>query len=72
MSNNLVLILKQVYWLIISIIWGSLHLLRARGTPERGDKEWGFGQIMPMISLAAPLIAVSGYFLSGQSVGEIL
>lgn len=72
MSNNLVLILKQVYWLIISIIWGSLHLLRVRGTSEGGDNEWGFGQIMPMISLAAPLIAVSGYFLSGQSVGEIL
>jgi len=62
----------QVYWLIISILWGSLHLLRARGHLDNGDKEWGFGQIMPMISLAAPLIAVSGYFLSGQSVGEIL
>lgn len=49
----------QVYWLLVSIIWGTIQLLNTRSsTSNPSDSEWTFGQVLAVVLLACPLMAI--------------
>lgn len=48
--------LIQVYWLIVSTIWGSLHLFMAKNSRKVDDGSITFGQVLPVVLLIAPLL----------------
>ncbi|KAK4447253.1 hypothetical protein QBC34DRAFT_496345 [Podospora aff. communis PSN243] len=60
------IVLLDISWLLISALWGSCRLSFARQTvttgPENlrspivGDKDWGFGQILPVFLLVGPIV----------------
>ncbi|KAK4206165.1 hypothetical protein QBC37DRAFT_329282 [Rhypophila decipiens] len=52
--------LTEVFWLIISSIWRTMRLARLiqQYRPSL-ENDWTFGQILPMIMMAAPLILLS-------------
>ncbi|KAK3385520.1 hypothetical protein B0H63DRAFT_560108 [Podospora didyma] len=49
--------LSDVYWLIISAVWGNIRLLNARSTAFVNENDWAFGQILPLFLLIGPIIA---------------
>ena len=54
--------LAPLLWVLLSLIWGSLQLLDPRAMLARYDaiaeeNTFGFGQIIPMMLLAQPLVA---------------
>ncbi|CAG7936484.1 unnamed protein product [Penicillium salamii] len=53
----------EVWWLIISFIWGVQRLFSAvRLCANREDIEWSFGQVMSIALLAVPLVTVFEFF----------
>jgi hypothetical protein len=58
----------QIYWLLVLVAWGATKLLvtRAslapRSTIGRQDS-WTFGQILPILLLAAPIWSLIGAFV---------
>lgn len=57
----------QVYWLIISTIWGTIHIFQTRDSVEMDKNEWTFGQILPIVLLIAPLFALAEHLYTGKS-----
>lgn len=52
----------EVWWLIISFVWGLLNLWMRPTLHEDGIKTWTFGQVMALLVVFAPLITlVEGY-----------
>jgi hypothetical protein len=52
----------EVWWLIISFIWGLLNLWMRPTLHEDGTETWTFGQVMALLVVFAPLITlVEGY-----------
>lgn len=49
---------SEVWWLCISFIWGVFKLMWIIQQSDREDNEWTFGQIVPVVLLAAPLLAI--------------
>ena len=52
---------SQVLTLVVSAIWGTIRLVEYRKTMEsqyehKEDNKWGFGQVVPLILLLAPLL----------------
>lgn len=50
--------LIQVYWLIVSTIWGSFHLFSAKKSQKVDDGSITFGQVLPVALLIAPLLSM--------------
>lgn len=50
--------LIQVYWLIVSTIWGSFHLFKAKNSKKVDDVSITFGQVLPVALLIAPLLSM--------------
>lgn len=50
--------LIQVYWLIVSTIWGSFHLFLAKKSKNVDDGSITFGQVLPVALLIAPLLSI--------------
>ncbi|PVI05626.1 hypothetical protein DM02DRAFT_85068 [Periconia macrospinosa] len=55
--------LSEVYWLLVSITWGSFHLVNTKWSTSVGDNAWTFGQILPVILLVAPFITMVEFFI---------
>lgn len=50
--------LSEVYWLAISATWGSLRLASLRKSVSVYEEDLTFGQILAILFLAAPVLAV--------------
>lgn len=66
----------QIEWLAFSILWGTLQLSHTRklgrDLSEGGEDDWTFGQILPVILLAPPLVNLYEYLAEGSSHGKHL
>ncbi|KAK0624061.1 hypothetical protein B0T14DRAFT_565370 [Immersiella caudata] len=47
---------SDVYWLVVSALWGTFQLREARLSVEVEDDDWGFGQILPVFLLLGPIV----------------
>ncbi|KAI0902053.1 hypothetical protein F4806DRAFT_445545 [Annulohypoxylon nitens] len=57
---------SDVYWLIVSVIWGTMKVLDLRvilDYSKNQDNSWSFGQVLPVLLLALPLINLIELFL---------
>ena len=49
-------------WVFVSLSWGTLLVFTARAKApsqiRKDENSWGFGQIIPLLLLILPLIAV--------------
>ena len=55
----------QVFWLLISFFWGALKFFQTFLRAPQGNSAWTFGQIVPVVLLAAPLLALAEYLYPG-------
>ena len=59
--------LASIWVLTLLLIWGTLELVNVRNTADsnvhREENKWGFGQVLPMVLLAAPLVAMVNHFM---------
>ncbi|KAK3357258.1 hypothetical protein B0T25DRAFT_604039 [Lasiosphaeria hispida] len=50
-----------VYWLVVSVVWGTLHIITLHGSIDRAaieeESSFTFGQILPVLLLAGPFLA---------------
>ncbi|KAH8670197.1 hypothetical protein BGZ60DRAFT_30477 [Tricladium varicosporioides] len=56
--------LSEIYWLLVSIAWGTAHLFITRASnPDMTavESDWTFGQILPVVLLAGPLVSIIEY-----------
>ena len=51
----------------MGFVWGILNLWSAISVSDQGNKDWTFGQVVPVLLLAAPLLVVAEYLYPGQS-----
>ncbi|OCL05923.1 hypothetical protein AOQ84DRAFT_379101 [Glonium stellatum] len=63
-------VLSEVLWLIFSILWGTLRLVVLRSSAEGENNNWTFGQVLPLVSLAAPLVGVVEYFSPDSEISN--
>lgn len=61
-------------WTIsFGLIWGTFHLLQARAafahmlSFEHQENSWGFGQVLPMLLLMTPLVAMGSRYFANES-----
>lgn len=51
-----------------SFSWGLIKLLQTLGIEkDRGSSDWSFGQVVPLVLLAAPLLTIFESFHKGIS-----
>ncbi|KAF2098993.1 hypothetical protein NA57DRAFT_56623 [Rhizodiscina lignyota] len=57
----------EIFWLLISFVWGVLRLSMTIGLDVTvlTRKDWSFGQVVPVILLAAPVISIMEFFYEG-------
>lgn len=59
--------LASIWVLILLLVWGTLEIVNVRSMADKGvhneEDKWGFGQILSMVLLAAPLIAMINHFM---------
>ena len=41
---------------MVSLLWGTIKLQRARSSVTVDSHEWGFGQVLPVFLLIGPLV----------------
>lgn len=49
----------QVYWLVVSAIWGTIKLFLAKQSAHVIEDSWTFGQVLPAFLLLAPLFTTA-------------
>ncbi|KAL7620555.1 hypothetical protein AAE478_009550 [Parahypoxylon ruwenzoriense] len=61
---------SDTYWLVVSLVWGTLRLTELREILEsppirqdgsHEDDRWGFGQILPVLLMAGPILTLIRY-----------
>ncbi|KAI0128371.1 hypothetical protein BJ170DRAFT_594224 [Xylariales sp. AK1849] len=56
----------EVYWMIISLSWGTIKLLNVyeilRFSTIPQDHTWSFGQVLPVVLIAGPMISLLEHF----------
>ena len=57
----------KVWWLLASFIWGVLQLAFTLLLSDGGNNDWTFGQIVPVLLIAAPLISIFEFISKGMS-----
>jgi hypothetical protein len=57
---------EKVWWLVASFGWGVLNLVGTLGLSDGGNSDWTFGQIIPVVLLAAPLLSLFEYLYPGK------
>ncbi|KAK1499646.1 hypothetical protein CTAM01_06840 [Colletotrichum tamarilloi] len=75
--------LGELSWLMAILLWGTSKVMSAHyeekyyakkdqeQQPDKGHSlKWEFGQVLPVLLLAAPLVAVIGTFASPDDSGE--
>ncbi|KAI0887604.1 uncharacterized protein GGS22DRAFT_157575 [Annulohypoxylon maeteangense] len=61
---------SDVFWLIFSLAWGTIKIKNLRVLSTRStnqDNSWSFGQVLPVLLLALPLITLFELFLKSLS-----
>lgn len=56
---------RKVLWMTISFVWGVIHLTLVRKPDLEGENDWSFGQVVPVVLIAAPLLSVAEYLYPG-------
>ncbi|KAK7957878.1 hypothetical protein PG988_012726 [Apiospora saccharicola] len=60
--------LAEVYWLICLVLWGTFNLLSSRESIPQDivleESQWTFGQILPVLLLGGPFVAISSNIAS--------
>ncbi|KAI1768744.1 hypothetical protein GGR53DRAFT_350406 [Hypoxylon sp. FL1150] len=51
-------VLAEIYWLVIALAWGSLSLFGIRSYGPTTERAFTFGQVLPLVMLAAPLFSI--------------
>ncbi|KAH7327769.1 hypothetical protein B0I35DRAFT_403234 [Stachybotrys elegans] len=59
-------VMFEVWWLLVAFVWGVLRLSQHRLGSHGGDNDWTFGQIIPLIMLAAPLMVIVESLMEAQ------
>ncbi|KAI0149420.1 hypothetical protein BJ166DRAFT_63179 [Pestalotiopsis sp. NC0098] len=58
--------LGEIYWLTMTMAWGLMQLIKTRSQPDPAflklENQWTFGQIIPVVLLAAPILTTVGMF----------
>ncbi|KAK1759789.1 hypothetical protein QBC47DRAFT_410524 [Echria macrotheca] len=54
--------LSDIYWLLVSAIWGTIKLFSAKQSADVEENSWAFGQILPAFLLLSPLLSISEIF----------
>lgn len=57
--------------MIGSFIWGLIRLLQALPIEDRGSNDWSFGQVIPLVLLAAPLLTIFESFFKEQPTNTL-
>lgn len=58
----------KVYWLMVGLCWGLFEVFPLDPILQFEDLEWTFGQVIALLLLAAPVIAlIEGYVSSTSS-----
>jgi hypothetical protein len=70
-STQLILSILQIYWLLLSAVFGSMRLFFFRSEWNPDKTFWSFGQILPVILLAGPMLTLIECFYSGMSTWPI-
>ena len=63
----------QIVWLFFALIWGTAHLLGARslyGAVTQSTDGWSFGQILPLILLALPILSMAENCYGGSNLAR--
>ena len=58
----------QVYWLIFALAWGMARLIETRIYGPDDENSWAFGQILPLVLLAALIVTIIEHFSDIDSV----
>ena len=58
----------QVYWLIFALAWGMVRLIETRSGGPKEENSWEFGQILPLVLLAALIATIIEHFSDISSV----
>ncbi|KAI1143672.1 hypothetical protein F5Y05DRAFT_407079 [Hypoxylon sp. FL0543] len=56
---------SDVFWLIVSVTWGTMKIVELRillSHAENQDDTWTFGQLLPVLILALPIINLIEHF----------
>ncbi|KAK0651014.1 hypothetical protein B0T16DRAFT_489112 [Cercophora newfieldiana] len=61
-TDLLVSTLSDIYWLLISAIWGTIKLFLVKQSVVIEEDSWAFGQILPAFLLLAPLLTTMEIF----------
>ncbi|KAK8128867.1 hypothetical protein PG984_009975 [Apiospora sp. TS-2023a] len=60
--------LAEVYWLLCLVLWGTFNLLSSRESIPQDivleESQWTFGQILPVLLLGGPFVAISSNIAS--------
>lgn len=57
---------EKIWWLIGSFLWGISNLVLTRALSNGEKSDWTFGQVLPVVLLAAPLLAVFEHLYPGK------
>ncbi|KAK3682975.1 hypothetical protein B0T22DRAFT_355898, partial [Podospora appendiculata] len=49
--------ISDVYWLLVSALWGTIRLSQARSSAIVAEDEWAFGQTLSVLLLLGPIVA---------------
>ncbi|KAJ3454048.1 hypothetical protein MRS44_018680 [Fusarium solani] len=66
-SDLLISTLSDVYWLLVSAIWGTVKLFMAKSSAYVDEDDWTFGQILPIFLLLGPLVTTAAIFFEPQA-----
>ncbi|KAH6856228.1 hypothetical protein B0I37DRAFT_71750 [Chaetomium sp. MPI-CAGE-AT-0009] len=59
---------SDVYWLIVSAVWGTLRLSEAKSSVDVDENGWSFGQVLPVFLLIGPIVlAIEAIIPQGES-----
>ncbi|KAH6995348.1 hypothetical protein EDB80DRAFT_877217 [Ilyonectria destructans] len=51
--------LSDVYWLLVSTVWGTLKLFEEKSHATVDENDWTFGQILPVFLLIGPVYSLA-------------
>lgn len=49
-----------------AFVWGVENLIGTLGLIDNGNSDWAFGQVVPVVLLAAPLLSLFEYLYPGK------
>jgi hypothetical protein len=52
----------------ISFSWGLINLIQTRSSADGGENDWSFGQVVPVVLIAAPLLVLVEFVFSGMVI----